>query len=1589
MESKIGLGRIVLPLVLLTLLTAPVLASSPIIVQWGASAFSIDGLASVSLASRVANVSVPIVNSGIGYAGYCTLLLDENGDLWAVGQCDTFPGQHGEPLTIGDLLSRGGSVARVPDAFRALMPRPIVEMALGCYYYAVLDDANNLYLWRVSASLSDLPLPTRLQDLPPRSSVVYQSLTVPAPSNDTKFSHVFSTTAALAVISQDGLRAYVLHPSDTCQVGFTRDTAIIDTISPVNVSISEASSDRIRILKISPTTHGVMVVGDSSVYIWGKLGALGRGYGKRDLTCTVTEWTPSLLDLSSLLPSPSSVVTDVVVLEWFTMLILDDKTVISVDYLGAQLDPPLTALLRSSTSAKISASTAGYHVLLADGTVWSRVIDGAYTDYNIRRHLLLGSYLQPNSSSVRTLTAEGPLIRADFYPAVPSSFKITRIMAEAEGYMMYALASPNTTQALNAPDLPILVPKETIQNGSLVYWGSCPYASRTPSNVGSSGGDPHLRVVFDSLADVQHLPAEFQRFKKVAYDNNHALLLTETGKIAMWGVAEPGVSAPLNGEIGLSPTMGGISYAVPTPLSNSFFNDMAILDVAVALRHSLVLASNGSVVWWGDSTFPSSSAKRDSSSSSESDFTTDSYSSTTKRATSSLSASPTTPTVNFGAWTQWMSPPENGVTFTSVLAYGSTMGAIDSMGRLWYLRSTDVSTFTQSNVTLDVTDFIGMLNRGYAIFSDGELHVFSFSWTSGSDIPYNCTSTSTDADGMTCTVPTNDGVILSNVRLVEMVGADQAIMLDDIGLIAVGGHPSWSSQYGFLTNLTRLEFNVNVDAASVIGLSVNDNNIYLHYSNGTVLATCGDLLSNCLSGLTLKPILSSYKVRSIVSGRFSTDCTIALVEAPAPSSRNFSAAHFLNIVAGSNGFGAFGDGTGGMAVNVTLSVLPEGHPLESATASDISFGNLVSMTDGTLPNGDRRWLRWGDTTGTTLPIASSLYMPSYMRMPDLLPDEEILKVVSVGSAHLIALKNCTMIYMTTLDSYQYPFLYYSSYRWMPNEAVNDDPDFQPKYFRQHTANISISFQTLPNSGICEAEGQGLADIKCSSDYPNAFAASSDIWCLMRTNNDSFISMAWYRSYTGGGLNCSTGLFGDVAECAAHAPGIPNSANFLVDTTSNLSGLAGLTVAQYEVSARHAIFLTTNGTLLALGSNDGGRLGLPVAQHRVAIRPTVVPLPSSVGAGSITKIVLSRHSTHLLVSNSSIVSWGDNTHGLLGNGKSRDEIPFSDSPVDTIVPSVNITDLVCSAYCCYALYENGNVYSWGYAGMNSLGRPISDEVELHDRYFSTPGRATEFVFPGPSRRITEIHATNDGLAVLMRAVLGPSVPEEPTAEPTTVPEIPPTPVSIATCIGPSPGPQFVCIGSVWVSSGSVVVGGPNSTTDSPKLIISGPTTVIGDVSVQPGSTVVVVLPVSSIGGSDSGIPLLNVTGCFSSSGALELELDKTTWDEEKKKLDGRQVILISSSCDMSSIALSAVKTPSDCRKLKTSTKSEPTSDGRFSFVATFTVDSSRCSLWWIVLVAVLGSVLLIVGVVIIVFTILKKKNERKSVAALRKRPTSVN
>ena len=181
--------------------------------------------------------------------------------------------------------------------------------------------------------------------------------------------------------------------------------------------------------------------------------------------------------------------------------------------------------------------------------------------------------------------------------------------------------------------------------------------------------------------------------------------------------------------------------------------------------------------------------------------------------------------------------------------------------------------------------------------------------------------------------------------------------------------------------------------------------------------------------------------------------------------------------------------------------------------------------------------------------------------------------------------------------------------------------------------------------------------------------------------------------------------------------------------------------------------------------------------------------------------------------------------------------------------------------------------------------------------------------------------------------------------------PSSPSSISCPNATRPSPAFVCVNGVWTLYGDANNGTLTIPSGATTTIIHGNLGASQVIIQSPGSIVV-------------------VSGCANNLTSITIELTQ----EDLKKLGSKalQTLLIyandNSSCEpIVDISLNTDVKDKGCRRVKASLV---TSQGTVSGL--FTIDSSRCNRWWIILVSVIAAAVVIAVIIFVALVIFVPK-----------------
>jgi alpha-tubulin suppressor-like RCC1 family protein len=158
-----------------------------------------------------------------------------------------------------------------------------------------------------------------------------------------------------------------------------------------------------------------------------------------------------------------------------------------------------------------------------------------------------------------------------------------------------------------------------------------------------------------------------------------------------------------------------------------------------------------------------------------------------------------------------------------------------------------------------------------------------------------------------------------------------------------------------------------------------------------------------------------------------------------------------------------------------------------------------------------------------------------------------------------------------------------------------------------------------------------------------------------------------------------------------------------DVPSAVSGLSGVVALSTGspigcgfACGGHTLALLSNGTVMAWGNNNFGQLGNGTTLS------TNVPVAVS-GLSNVVAVAAGGEFSLALLKNGTVESWGYNNRGQLGNGTEA----ASDVPV-SVTNLKNVTSIAAGLGHSLAVLSNGTVEAWGWDSFGQLGTPAPEE-----------------------------------------------------------------------------------------------------------------------------------------------------------------------------------------------------------------------------------------------------------------------------------------
>ena len=159
----------------------------------------------------------------------------------------------------------------------------------------------------------------------------------------------------------------------------------------------------------------------------------------------------------------------------------------------------------------------------------------------------------------------------------------------------------------------------------------------------------------------------------------------------------------------------------------------------------------------------------------------------------------------------------------------------------------------------------------------------------------------------------------------------------------------------------------------------------------------------------------------------------------------------------------------------------------------------------------------------------------------------------------------------------------------------------------------------------------------------------------------------------------------------------NDSGQLGDGTTNSSGTpvraAGMTGAKVLAAGyKHIVCVMQDGTMMSWGDNSQGQLGGSAASGQNGTGPGAMP-----GVGGMTSAASGYYHSIALKSDGTVLSWGLNDHGQLGDGTTANH-----GTPTRIQGLSNIVAVAAGGYHSLALRSDGTVWAWGWNQQGQVG-----------------------------------------------------------------------------------------------------------------------------------------------------------------------------------------------------------------------------------------------------------------------------------------------
>jgi alpha-tubulin suppressor-like RCC1 family protein len=207
-------------------------------------------------------------------------------------------------------------------------------------------------------------------------------------------------------------------------------------------------------------------------------------------------------------------------------------------------------------------------------------------------------------------------------------------------------------------------------------------------------------------------------------------------------------------------------------------------------------------------------------------------------------------------------------------------------------------------------------------------------------------------------------------------------------------------------------------------------------------------------------------------------------------------------------------------------------------------------------------------------------------------------------------------------------------------------------------------------------------------------------------------------------------------------GLPSHVPVTVNTTSGVSALYGRTVVAIAAGGRHTLALCSDGTVVAWGDNSSGQLGdNTITQRNVPVAVITASGVSALYGKTVVAIAAGASHSLALCSDGTVASWGYNTEAELGdNTTTSRRVPVAVNTASGISALYGKTVVAIAGYGAHnlALCSDSTLAAWGGNSAGQIGDNTTTRRMTPVLVNSTPlaaGQRFTHVFSGQETRHT--------------------------------------------------------------------------------------------------------------------------------------------------------------------------------------------------------------------------------------------------------------